>query len=287
MSLKNLLLAVALSLGVQTATAEPPAPARPDVPWIIKSSAQKESSEKNLTLTINLSFSDISPQYMEIENSDSILHEVDLETITLMTLGLSLDFDLYQQQLGSNFEFDLPLGIDVNFSSSKLFGEVIDDKGKINRSGIKADYTIEGKLNYFAFGVRLLPKIFYKNGAFRIGGTTMAGGGVNYVRSENNYHISVTNSETREILETANLNPDIDGQVNISGIGGFVQITTGPFIGIHDVICTYKFGIRYDLFNLQVIESSNSSLMGMGDKKYDAKYDDSSLVHNIGCGFEF
>tara|TARA_Y100000310_G_scaffold295459_1_gene326815 strand:+ start:29399 stop:30256 length:858 start_codon:yes stop_codon:yes gene_type:complete len=285
MSLVNTLTALALSLGVNATAAPPPAPAKVETPWVVQSVLKKEIPD--FSLSLNLTFQELYPQNMQIKDKDSMLHEVDLETVTLMTLGLSLDYDLYQLNLGSNINFDLPIGIDFNFSSSELFGEVIDDKGKMNRSGMKADYSIEGNLNYIAFGVRLLPNFFYRKGQFKMGVSMMAGSGISYVESENNYSAAISGKETREFLQKAKINPDILGNVSVSGLGGFFQLSAGPVVGAYNITCTYNVGYRHDIFSFYVVESSNSALIGLDDKTYGAEYDKGTMIHTIGCGVEF
>lgn len=283
MSLKKLLPALALSFGLP-ALAAFPAPSQ-DTPWVVKSNT--EMKRNNFTLSVNVNFLELQPQTMQIDNADSILNEADLETVTMLTLGLSLDYNLLKHNLGSHLYMEVPVGADVHFSSSKLFGEVIDDSGKISRQGIKADYSIEGSINYLAVGMRLLPKLYYQKGDFKMGANLVVAGGVNYLHSKNKFSATISNKETRELLESVNINPDIEGDVDISGIGGFVQVATGPVIGYKNFVCTYNVGYRYDMFNFFVVESSNSAAIGMDDKEYWAEYGQSSLIHTAGCGYEF
>ena len=98
----------------------------------------------------------------------TLLNEID-DKLSLITIGISTDYNFLHRSLSTNSYFNSDFGLFIDFSSSKLFNYKLKDTGHTNYEGIDARYNLRGDLDYFAFGARLFPSILYEKGPLRLG----------------------------------------------------------------------------------------------------------------------
>ncbi|MBI4152383.1 hypothetical protein HY495_01620 [Candidatus Woesearchaeota archaeon] len=300
-SVKRLLASAALAsqlwFGSPSAAAQlPPQPTEISAPFSTNqekhpaeddSDLEKKIGETPLPVYFNWSLFYLKPATLPVPR-ESILSYVDLDELSVSTLGLSLDFLTKSQELSADWTGTLSVGVFLDFSSTRFFGTSISDSGAIRYRNLAAAYKVKGDLNYVAFGLTFGPSVFYRHGLFSIGMSIDFKGGLALVNSDLTFDIGLTDQFVRSYVEYQGYSPDASGSIETRGFGGFGQVLVGPVIGIGDVLCSGGVGLRYDGLSVVVREKiDNPRLMDELLGKYKVEYNQGSILFGAKCGYLF
>jgi len=218
---------------------------------------------------------------------DTLLNEID-DKLSLLTIGVSTDYNFIHRSLSKNASFNSDVGLFIDFSSSKLFDYKLKDSGSTNYEGIDASYRLRGDLDYFSIGARLFPSILYKSGPFKLGFFLEGSGGFMYLKNTNNFNASANDENVVKYLQSQEIENNVKGEINVEGLGGFMQLFIGPTFEIYDVACYMGVGYRYDIFKFDISEKINKTeFIDEQVNSYEVDYNVGNLALKGRCGVKF
>jgi len=311
-SVKRFLGATVLVAGLTFGTPTMVAAATPPVPEQIEVVKTEEIKPETVETTI-IDFRDSGPSYLEkiMQEEEKVNFNIDFRLFTLNTmwfqakpgsllsyvrdeeivvpvLGASVDYVFAETDKVNGWQGSLSLNSFVEFSSTDFFMTPLEHKGYIQHQGLLAKYDIKGDMKYFGVGLGFVPTINYHVGPARLGVFFEARGGLTYLDSSYTFMAGPYDPHLRKMLEEQNINPDITGEINLRGMGGFLQFMVGPSFGLYNLFCRGGVGVRINSFpNLAVHEQiGDSPFLGPAqDSEYDAEYGDITPVFGGTCGF--
>ncbi len=258
-----------------------------------------EQQDSRLEQKLNTSHFEISPLYVDWNlfyinpkllspPKNSMLGQIDLDEFAVSTLGVSVDLMTRSTELGKGWHGDLPFGVFLDVSSSRLFNFFNEEHGAVRYDGVVIGYQTKTDMNYFSLGLSFSPSAFYENGPFSIGLTVDFKCGLTFFNSNTKVDLGLTDAIARAYAEGLGISPDASGSIKIYGFGGFSQVLIGPRISLYGAICSGGAGLRYDGLTLRVNETIDNKLLAEGLLgNFKTEYNNGSLVFGAKCGYNF
>ncbi len=271
---------------------DPPLRAPPTIDKLVQDNSPSRERLKSSYFEVSPVYVDwnlfyINPQLLS-PPKNSMLGQIDLDEFAVSTLGLSLDLLTHSTELGKGWHGDLPLGVFLDVSSSRLFDFFNKEHGFVIYDGVVIGYQTMTEMSYFALGLNFSPSAFYKNGPFSIGLTVDFKGGLTFFNSNTKIDLGLTDAAARAYALGLGISPDASGSIKIYGFGGFAQVLIGPRISLYDVICSGGAGLRYDGLTLRVNETIDNKLLAEGLLgNFKTEYNTGSIVFGAKCGYHF
>ena len=109
-----------------------------------------------------------------------------------------------------------------------------------------------------------------------------------YLKNSNNFNASAEDDTVVRYLQSQKIDNNVMGEINVEGLGGFIQLFIGPTFEFYNIACYVGAGYRYDIFKFNVSERINKTeFIDEQNDSYEIDYNVGNLAVKGRCGVKF